>query len=290
MRPKTKSTIGLTCLFWILLAFLFVCERPVFARQKTVILATTTSAQDTGLLDELIPPFEKKTGYTVKTIAVGSGQAMAMARRGEADILLVHSPKDEEAFMNDGFGINRRLLMHNDFIVVGPPGDAAKIRGEKSASTAFKKIAGARSLFISRGDKSGTHARELAIWKKAGLEPEGQKWRIETGLGQGQTLAVASEKGAYTLTDRASFLALKKNLSLELLLEGDPSLLNYYHVIELNPEKFSNKTNREGARAFADFLFSDEAQRIIKNFGVEKLGAPLFIPDAENTEKDAGAG
>ena len=195
----------------------------VQAQQKTIILATTTSTQDSGLLDVLIPMFEKQTGYFVKTIAVGSGQAMAMGQKGEADVLLVHSPAAEEKFVADGFGLNRRLIMHNDFIVVGSSEDPAKIKGMKSAAESFKKIAAGNALFLSRADKSGTHVKEMDIWKKAGINPEGQKWYQQTGLGMGQTINVANEKNGYTLADRGTYLSLKKNLKLDILMEGMPS-------------------------------------------------------------------
>ena len=258
-----------------------------FAQQKNIILSTTTSTQDSGLLDVLIPIFEKKTGYFVKTIAVGSGQAMAMGRKGEADVLLVHSPAAEKKFVAEGYGVNRRIIMHNDFVVVGPPEDPAKIKGTKGAVEAFKKIAAAGSLFLSRGDKSGTHSKELAIWKAAGMKPEGQKWYQQTGLGMGQTLNVASEKKGYTLADRGTYLALKKRLGLDILSEGDAILLNVYHVIEVNPAKWP-KVNGAGARAFADFMVAQETQGIIKTFGVEKFGSPLFFPDAGKKEEDSG--
>jgi tungstate transport system substrate-binding protein len=257
------------------------------AQQKTIILATTTSTQDSGLLDVLIPVFEKKTGYFVKTIAVGSGQAMAMGQKGEADVLLVHSPAAEEKFVADGFGINRRLIMHNDFIIVGPPEDPAKIKGLRSASESFKRIASAKALFLSRADKSGTHVKEMDIWKKSGVNPEGEKWYQQTGLGMGQTLNVAAEKKGYTLADRGTYLALKKNLGLDILVEGDAILLNIYHVIEVNPAKWP-KVNAPGGRAFADFMVSKETQDIIKNFGVDKFGAPLFFPDAGKKEEELG--
>ena len=172
--------------------------------QKNLILATTTSTQDSGLLDVLIPMFEKKTGYFVKTIAVGSGQAMTMGQKGEADVLLVHSPDAEKKFMAEGYGVNRLIVMHNDFVVIGPPADPAAIKGAKSTPEAFKKIAAAGSLFLSRGDNSGTHAKEKGIWKAAGIKPEGQKWYQQTGLGMGQTLNVAAEKKGYTLADRGT--------------------------------------------------------------------------------------
>jgi tungstate transport system substrate-binding protein len=260
---------------------------PVQAQQKTIILSTTTSTQDSGLLDVLIPVFEKKIGYFVKTIAVGSGQAMAMGQKGEADVLLVHSPAAEKKFVAEGYGINRRLIMHNDFIIVGPPEDPAKIRGIKLASEAFKKIASAQALFLSRSDKSGTHVKEMGIWKAAGINPEGQKWYQQTGLGMGQTLNVTSEKKGYTLADRGTYLALKKNLGLDILVEGDAILLNIYHVIEVNPAKWP-KVNARGGKAFADFMVSGETQEIIKTFGVDKFGSPLFFPDAGKKEEELG--
>jgi tungstate transport system substrate-binding protein len=260
---------------------------PAQAQQKNIILSTTTSTQDSGLLDVLLPVFEKKTGYFVKTIAVGSGQAMAMGQKGEADVLLVHSPEAEKKFVAEGYGINRRIVMHNDFILVGPAEDPAKIKGSKAAVENFKKITSAGALFLSRGDKSGTHAKELAIWKAAGVNPEGQKWYQQTGLGMGQTLNVASEKKGYTLADRGTYLALKKNLRLDILAEGDAILLNVYHVIEVNPAKWP-KVNTAGAKAFADFMVSKEVQDIVKTFGVDKFGSPLFFPDAGKKEEDLG--
>jgi tungstate transport system substrate-binding protein len=260
---------------------------PVRAQQKAVILATTTSTQDSGLLDVLIPVFEKKTGYFVKTIAVGSGQAMAMGQKGEADVLLVHSPAAEKKFVAEGYGINRRLVMHNDFIIVGPSEDTAKIKGLKSSSEAFKKIASGKALFLSRGDNSGTHAKEKEIWKAAGINPGGDKWYQQTGLGMGQTLNVTAEKKGYTLTDRGTYLALKKNLGLDILVEGDAILLNIYHVIEVNPTKWP-KVNVPGGKAFADFMVSKETQEVIKTFGVDKFGSPLFFPDAGKKEEELG--
>lgn len=265
----------------------FYLTPTVSAQQKNIILATTTSTQDTGLLDVLIPIFEKKTGYFVKTIAVGSGQAMAMGQKGEADVLLVHSPEAEAKFVAQGYGINRRLVMHNDFIIVGPGKDPAGIKGMKSTVEAFKKIAARKSLFMSRGDNSGTNAKEKIIWKAAGIDPEKEKWYQQTGLGMGQTLNVASEKGAYTLADRGTYLSLKKMLGLDILAEGDAILLNIYHVIEVNPAKWP-KVNTTGAKAFADFMVSKEVQDIVKVFGVDKYGSPLFFPDADKKVEDLG--
>ena len=251
----------------------------VKADTKTIILATTTSTQDSGLLDVLLPVFEKETGYFVKTISVGSGQAMKMGEKGEADVLLVHSPDAEKKIVEQGFAINRRLVMHNDFIIVGPPVDPAKIKDVKSSKEALKKIAAANALFLSRADNSGTNALEKKLWKAIGLNPEGQKWYQQTGLGMGETLNVTAEKKGYTITDRGTYLALKKTLGLDILVEGDPSLLNIYHVMEVNPAKWP-KVNNAGAKAFADFMVSKKAQEIIKTFGVKKFGAPLFFPDA----------
>ena len=259
----------------------------VQAQEKTLILATTTSTQDSGLLDTLVPIFEKKTGYFVKTIAVGSGQAMTMGRKGEADVLLVHSPAAEKKFMEDGCGVNRRLVMHNDFVIVGTADDPAKIKGTKSAAEAFKKIAAANALFLSRGDNSGTHAKEKDIWKAAGVKYDGEKWYQQTGLGMGQTLNVAAEKKGYTLTDRGTYLALAKTLKLDILVEGDAVLLNVYHVMEVNPQKWP-KVNIAAAKAFADFMVSKETQEVIKTFGVDKYGSPLFFPDAGKKVEDLG--
>ncbi len=249
---------------------------------KAVILATTTSTQDSGLLDELLPRFEKKTGFPVKTIAVGSGQAMAMGQKGEADLLLVHSPDAEKAFMAGGFGVNRRLVMHNDFIVVGPPQDLAGIKGLRAAE-AFRKLAAGAALFLSRGDNSGTHAQEKKLWKAAGTDPEGRKGYQQTGLGMGQTLQVADEKKGYALTDRGTYLALRKRLALAILVEGDAALMNIYHAIEVDPARFP-KANAAGAKALSDFLVSAEAQDLIRTFGADRFGSPLFFPDAGKPE------
>lgn len=253
---------------------------------KAVILATTTSTQDSGLLDELIPRFEKQTGYQVKTIAVGSGQAIAMGKRGEADVLLVHSPDAERALVAEGSGVNRRIVMHNDFVLLGPAADPAGLRG-KAAGPALEALASAGAIFMSRGDNSGTHAQEKKLWASAGLKPEGRAWYQQTGLGMGQTLAIAAEKRAYTLSDRGTYLALRRKLGLEILSEGDAALLNVYHVIEVNPARFS-KVNVAGARAFADFLVSKDVQKTIKDFGISTYGSPLFFPDAGSPEEGSG--
>lgn len=251
-----------------------------------IILATTTSTQDSGLLDALVPMFEQKSGYTVKTVAVGTGQALKMGEEGNADILLVHSPKAEEAFMQAGFGLERHLVMHNDFVLVGPAADPAGIRSAASTTQALIQIANAAAPFVSRGDDSGTHKMERSLWEATGSPPL-SGWYIESGQGMGATLRIASEKQAYTLTDRATYLANRATLQLEVLLEGDPSLLNIYHVIVVNPEKWP-QVNLNGARAFAEFLLAPETQALIGQFGVSEHGQPLFFPDASKSETDLG--
>jgi len=269
----------ITGILLIIYSAVFFLLIPAYAKEKDIIFATTTSTQDTGLLDVLIPVFEKKSGYRVKTIAVGSGQAIAMGEKGEADVLLVHSKDAEEKFVKDGFGINRRIVMHNDFVFLGPKDDPAKIRGLKTAADAFRKIAASKSLFVSRGDKSGTHVMEQKLWKKAGLNPEKEKWYQQTGLGMGQTLAVVVEKKGYTLCDRATYLSRKNKIGAAVQVEGDAILLNTYHVIQVNPKKFPG-VNAEGGKAFADFWVTPETQKMIKDFGIKKYGAILFHPDA----------
>lgn len=246
-----------------------------------VILATTTSTQDSGLLDVLIPAFEKKTGYKIKTVAVGSGQAMAMGEKGEADVLLVHAPDAEKKVVASGAAINRQFVMHNDFIIVGPAADPAQVKS-KGAKDALAAIANSKNIFVSRGDNSGTHQAEKKLWTSAGIKPAAP-WYQEAGAGMGATLGIANEKNGYVMADRATYLAQKKNYALEILVEGDPMLLNVYHVMQVNPEKFP-KVNKDGAKAFADFLMSPEAQKMIAEFGVEKYGQPLFFADAGKPE------
>jgi tungstate transport system substrate-binding protein len=257
---------------------------PTVPANPNLILATTTSTQDSGLLDVLVPLFQDQTGFTVQTVAVGSGQAMQMGTECNADVLLVHSPAAEKTFMDEGSGKERELVMHNDFIIVGPAADPAGIKG-MSAADSFKAIAAAEASFVARADKSGTSTKELGIWKAAELDPATTKpaWYIETGQGMGASLTIASEKGAYTLTDRATYLANKDKLQLDILAEGEKALLNIYHVITVNPEKCA-KNNYDGAVVFKDFMVSPATQEVIGQFGVEKFGQPLFTPDAGKDE------
>lgn len=254
-------------------------------KNADVILATTTSTQDTGLLDVLIPKFEQNTGYKVKTVAVGTGAALAMGQKGEADVLLVHAPKDEKKLVDSGVVINYQLIMHNDFIIIGPENDPAGIKGLK-AIDAFKKIAEKKGIFISRGDDSGTNKKELSIWSNAQIKPEGS-WYQKSGTGMGQTISIANEKQGYTLTDRGTYLAQKKNINLVILTEGDKTLLNIYHVMQVNPEKYE-KVNKEGAKAFVGFMVASETQEVINDFGKDKYGQQLFFPDAGKKEEDLG--
>lgn len=270
----------------LLVAFTACGQKPAPQPQvKDVILATTTSTQDSGLLDVLIPIFEEKTGYNVKTVSVGSGAAITMGEKGEADVLLVHSPAAEKKIVDSGAVVNYQLVMHNDFIIIGPAGDPAGIKGLK-AGEAFKKIADSKSVFVSRGDNSGTHSKEKAIWAEIKVNPEGS-WYQSSGAGMGQTLNIANEKQAYTLTDRATYLAQKKNINLEILSEGDASLLNIYHVMQVNPDKHGN-VNKDGAKAFVDFMVASDTQKTIGEFGKDKYGQALFTPDAGKKVEDLG--
>lgn len=256
------------------------------AQRPPVILSTTTSTQDSGLLDMLVPLFERQTGYSVKTIAIGTGQALALAGRGEADVVLAHAPALEKKYIADGKMLNRRLVMYNDFVIIGPAEDPAKIKRMTKAADAMKAIASTGSRFVSRGDNSGTHNLEKELWKLAGVEPQ-TGWYIESGQGMGATLGIADDRKAYTLTDRGTYLAFQKRVRLPILLEGDRPLLNLYSVMEVNPAN-GPKVNTAGGKAFADFMVSADVQRVIKTFGVDKYGQPLFVPVAGTKEEDVG--
>ncbi|MGH2782346.1 MAG: substrate-binding domain-containing protein [Thermoleophilaceae bacterium] len=240
----------------------------------TLLLATTTSTRDSGLLDELLPPFQRRSGCSVKTLAVGSGEAIELGERGDADVLLVHSPAAERQFMQEGHGSSRRAVMHNDFVLVGPAEDPARVEQAEGAPEALARIAKEEAAFASRGDDSGTHAKELSLWEAAGLDPGGS-WYLETGQGMGQTLTIAGQKQAYTLSDRGTFLATE-NLDVQLLLEGGEALLNPYHVIVVR----GGDVNRACARSFSTWITSPATQRAIERFGVPEYGEPLFFPDA----------
>ncbi len=262
--------------FLLLLSF-GIPGAPLRSASNDLILATTTSMVDTSLLDTLLPIFEKNTGCMVKTIAVGAGRALIVGAKGEADVLLVHEPEAEKKLVDSGVVVNYRLVMHNDFVIVGPSEDPAGIRG-KPCTEALKAIAGKQSVFISRGDDSGANKKELSLWKKAEIVPA-EKWYRKSGQGMGATLVISSDKKAYTLTDRGTYLAQKKNVKLEILSEGDQCLLNVYHVMQVNPEKFS-RVNGPGAKAFVEFMVAPETQKIIAEFGKDKYGQSLFFPDA----------
>jgi len=244
----------------------------------SIILGTTTSTEDSGLLDVLVPRFEKERRIEVKVIAVGSGAALRMAERGDVDVVLVHSPTSERRYVDAGDLVEGRLVMHNDFLIVGPADDPASIRKLTSVTEVMRAIA-AHSIFISRGDDSGTHAQELALWAAAKIDPKSLARREETGQGMGATLNIADQKRAYTITDRGTYLALRRKLGLAILFQGDPSLRNVYHVYAVNPKKHPSIKAAEG-RAFIDFLVSAPIQRLIASFGRDVYGESLFFPDA----------
>jgi len=245
--------------------------------EKTMTLATTTSTKDSGLLDYLIPIFEKKFNVSVKVVSVGSGEAINMGMHGDADVLLVHSRKAENAFVSAGYGINRKDVMHNEFFIVGPKNDPAKISDTKTAADAFKRIADTKACFISRGDNSGTNTKELGLWPK-GIKTKGQSWYLESGQGMGDTLMMASEKGAYTLTDSATWYAFENKVDMKIVVQGEKNLLNPYGVIDVSPFKFKN-IHFKAALAFTDYLISAEGQKVIAAY--QSNGHQLFFPDAK---------
>jgi tungstate transport system substrate-binding protein len=248
-------------------------------------LATTTSTQDSGLLDVLVPMFRAQSGIEIKVIAVGTGQALELGRRGDADVLLVHDPAAEQRFVDEGFGIERRPVMGNDFVLVGPPTDPAGVKGQTSAAEAFSRVARAEAPFVSRGDESGTHAREKAVWRQAGIEPQGD-WYVRAGAGMGQVLRMADERRAYTLSDRGTFLAQRQGLDLAVLCAGDPLLVNQYSVILVNPEKHPH-VQSEAARKFADFLLAPQTQQAIADFDKDRFGEPLFFTEPAASARES---
>jgi tungstate transport system substrate-binding protein len=286
VSPRDTTTAR-RCAIGLGLALLLCLVSTVTAQapgSRVVILSTTTSTQDSGLLDVLVPLFEKQSGYSVKTISVGTGQALALAARGEADVTLAHAPATEKKYVAEGKLHTRRLVMYNDFLLIGPDADPARVRGEASVTAALKRIADTQARFVSRGDKSGTHTLELALWKAAGITP-GAPWYIESGQGMGATLGIANDRQGYTLTDRATMLAFARRVDLRPMVEGDKLLLNIYSVMEVNPAN-GPKVNAVGGKAFADFMLTAETQAVIRNFGVDRYGQPLFVPIAGKKDED----
>jgi len=269
-------------------ALILLCLLPGLGatpQSRDVVLASTTSTRDTGLLDSLLPIFEARTGYRVKLIAVGTGQSLTMGRRGDADVVLVHAPEAERVLVDSGYFVRRLLVMHNEFLIVGPAADPAGLRGMQDAAAALLRLAERRAPFVSRGDNSGTEQRERMLWQKAGrARPEGEPWYVESGQGMGATLQMASEKKAYTLTDIGTYLAWKSKVDLVALVQGDPELYNVYHVLEPNPRN-APRINVTGGRAFADFMVDSATQRMIGEFGKARFGQGLFVPDAGKLDR-----
>lgn len=253
--------------------------------ESTITLSTTTSTEDSGLLDYLLPEFKEDTGIEVKTVAVGTGKALQMGEDGEADVLLVHAKDSEIEFVEDGFGTERQDVMYNDFVIVGPEEDPANLAEEtgEDVVAGFKRISEEEAEFVSRGDDSGTHKKELKIWENAEVEPAGE-WYVEAGAGMGDVLTMADEKQAYTMTDRATYLSMKDDLDLEIVIEGSEDLLNQYGVIPVNPEVLGDDAdiiNNEGANEFMEWLTSEKGQSLIDEYGIEEYGEPLFVPNAQ---------
>lgn len=269
----------------VLNAVLWGCSSPPVEEKPddVITLATTTSTRDSGLLDALLPEFTQQTGIEVKVVAVGSGQALAMGRRGDADVLLTHAPAAEAEFMSAGYGSSRRPVMHNDFVLVGPEAQRQSFEDANSIIDVFQRIAEEKTTFVSRGDDSGTHKKELSLWKQADIAPAGE-WYIEAGAGMAQILRIADEKQALTLTDRGTYLSQRGRLDLVVVYENDPLLRNDYTVIVVNPQKYAG-VDVNGATRFADFLTAAETQQKIAGYGVEKFGQPLFFPHTADAER-----
>ncbi len=264
---------------FLLLLLLSVSVVSAVSAETRIRCASTTSTQNSGLFDYILPVFEKKTGIKVDVVAVGTGAAIEIGKRGDADVVFVHAKEQELKAVEDGYFVNRHDVMYNDFVIIGPSNDLLKIKGIKSASNAFKKITESGALFVSRGDKSGTHTKELSIWKKTGIEPKGQKWYLEVGQGMEKAQRIADEKRAYTLTDRGTWLATKDKDKLEMIivLEGDPALFNQYGVMAVNPERHKHVKYKE-SMGFINWLISKEGQHTIASFK-DKNGNQLFIPN-----------
>lgn len=274
---KKRKTLIILAVILLFTAFVS-CQKT--SNNKNLILATTTSTRDSGLLDYILPKFQEKYGYKVDVVAVGTGQALKLGMDGNADVLLVHAKADEEKFVQEGHGLKRYDVMYNDFVILGPSDDKANIKSEKDAASALKKISESKSNFVSRGDDSGTHKLEKKLWKKNSIEPSGN-WYLSIGRGMSETLLMASENKAYTISDRATYLAMKDKLELKVLLENKNDLINQYGVIAVNPNK-SNKINAKVAQDFIEWILSEETQKLIGEYGKDKYGQSLFIPNANN--------
>ncbi|GAU76781.1 substrate-binding domain-containing protein [Fusibacter sp. 3D3] len=277
----TKKTLLLSLLISCLIIGAGIAVITLNRPQQALILSTTTSTQDSGLLDKIMPDFEKETGIEVKVVAVGTGKALQMGVDGEADVLLVHAKSSEEKFVSDGDGLERFDVMYNDFVLVGPKGSETQMDTAQMdhIEGVLKYISENQLKFVSRGDDSGTNKKEISLWKVLELEPSGE-WYISAGKGMGDVLMMASELRAYTLTDRATFLAMQDKLDLEIVYQADEALLNYYGVIAVNPNK-NDQINSKGAQQFIKWILSAETQKKIGEFGVEKYGQPLFFPNAK---------
>jgi len=280
-----------TYVFCCMLTAMCICSIPAFGadpadQPRKIMLASTIGPIDAGIVGALEAAFTKKTGVAVEHTGAGTGQALKMAETGKYDLVLVHARALEEKFVSDGYGTKRYDLMYNDFVILGPPNDPAGIRGEKNAAAALRKIAQTRSAFVTRGDKSGTHVKELEVWKKSGIEPQGAWYDVFEGGAKGNapTLAYANEKQAYTLMDRATYITMKPKITLQILVEGDDVLLNYITLIPVNPAKFP-QVNHKGALQFTEWLQGKEAQTIIRDFGKDKYGEPLFFPNSPEGKK-----
>ena len=287
---RLAAAVTIACFLAVATLGLAGCSQ---GKPTKVILATTTSTEDSGLLHYLLPTFDKQFNHTTKTIAVGTGEALKMGEQGNADVVLVHALAAEEAFVKAGFGLERVQVMYNDFVVIGPGRDPAGIKGDKSAVDAFKKIAAAgnagKAVFVSRGDASGTNAAEIKIWAEARVDPKGQPWYVVTGQGMGETLTIANQKNAYTLSDRATYVTREGTIDLVILVQGDPSLYNLYGVEVVNPAKHPNiKLNTEGAGDFVQFLTSKQGQEMIGAYKVK--GVVLFHPNAKGETRGMGGG
>ena len=287
MSYQIKKKISIIMVLLISLTILGACSKETAKKSEdnqsggSIILATTTSTENSGLLDYILPNFKEKTGIEAKVVAVGTGKALQMGKDGEADVLLVHAKPSEEEFVAEGHGTERYDVMYNDFVLIGPKDDPGKVsqKSPKDIVKTFTTINNGEYKFVSRGDDSGTHKKEKSFWKEAGIDPQGD-WYISAGKGMGDVIQMADEMQAYTMSDRATYLSMKDKLQLEILVEGDSKLFNQYGVIPVNPDK-NDKINNKGARAFIEWLLAEETQNIIGEFGKDKFGQPLFVPNAK---------